>query len=46
MSPPIEIDRSQNLLVVVRFHRGPTDGELVKARLWTDQMQRMKSRSS
>lgn len=27
MTPPIEIDRSQNLLVVVRFHRGPTDDE-------------------
>ena len=24
---PIEIDRSQQLLVVVRFHRGPTDQE-------------------
>ncbi len=27
MTPPIEIDRSQSLLVVVRFHRGPTDDE-------------------
>ena len=27
MKPPIEIDRSQSLLVVVRFHRGPTDDE-------------------
>ena len=27
MTSPIEIDRSQNLLVVVRFHRGPTDDE-------------------
>lgn len=27
MTPPIEIDCSQNLLVVVRFHRGPTDDE-------------------
>ncbi len=27
MTPSIEIDRSQNLLVVVRFHRGPTDEE-------------------
>jgi hypothetical protein len=27
MTPPIEIDRSQNLLVVVRFHSGPTDQE-------------------
>ena len=27
MLPPIEIDRSQSLLVVVRFHRGPTDDE-------------------
>ena len=27
MTPPIEIDRSQSLLVVVRFLRGPTDDE-------------------
>jgi hypothetical protein len=27
MKLPIEIDRSQSLLVVVRFHRGPTDDE-------------------
>lgn len=27
MKPPIEIDRSQSLLVVVRFNRGPTDDE-------------------
>jgi len=27
MPPSIEIDRSQKLLVVVRFHRGPTDDE-------------------
>jgi hypothetical protein len=27
MKLPIEIDRSQNLLVVVRFNRGPTDDE-------------------
>jgi len=27
MLPPIEIDRSQALLVVVRFHGGPTDDE-------------------
>ena len=27
MLPSIEIDRSQSLLVVVRFHRGPTDDE-------------------
>jgi hypothetical protein len=27
MKPPIEIDRSQNLMVVVRFNRGPTDDE-------------------
>ena len=27
MTPPIEIDRSQNLLVVVRFHSTPTDDE-------------------
>lgn len=27
MTPSIEIDRSQNLLAVVRFHRGPTDDE-------------------
>jgi hypothetical protein len=25
MNPPIEIDGSQDSLVVVRFHRGPTD---------------------
>lgn len=27
MKPPIEIDCSQRSLVVVRFHRGPTDDE-------------------
>lgn len=27
MTPPIEIDHSQRLLVVVRFLRGPTDDE-------------------
>jgi hypothetical protein len=27
MTPAIEIDRSQNLLVVVRFHRAPSDDE-------------------
>jgi hypothetical protein len=27
MLPSVEIDRSQSLLVVVRFHRGPTDDE-------------------
>jgi hypothetical protein len=27
MKPPIEIDRSQRLLLVVRFYRGSTDGE-------------------
>jgi hypothetical protein len=27
MKPPIEIDRSQALLVVVRFNAGPTDDE-------------------